>query len=231
MKTNHRMEFDPEDQKVVELLAKLKNKNGGYPPDMLESRRQSYLNHMAGLGLGAGFGTVLKNAIKNGNGAGFSPPTAGTLLEVVLVVAIIAEAGTLAYFYRDKVADFFQSISTAPKTQEVAPPPVIQSPIPELEISEVPISAISTGTITEMPTSTPVPVLVLTEDPTINNSGGANLTSSTPNPSGNNGNNGNHYGQTPKPERTKENNKDKPPKDDPGNGNNDKPPKEKDKNK
>lgn len=214
------MEHDPKDQKVVDLLTKLKNADGGYPSEMLESRRQTYLNHMAGLGLGAGLGAAFKNAAKKGGGSGFSPPTAGALLEVALVVAIVAEAGTLAYFYRDKVADFFQSFSTTSKIQEVASPPVLTSPFPELEISGVPVSAVPTGTTTEMPASTPVPGL--TDDLTVNNSGGANLTSSTPIP---NGNNGNHYGQTPKPDRTKDNNNNKPPNDNPGNGNNDKPPK------
>ena len=219
-KTSDRMEHDPKDQKVVDLLTKLKNANGGYPSEMLESRRQTYLNHMAGLGLGAGLGAAFKNAAKKGGGSGFSPPTAGTLLEVALVVAIVAEAGTLAYFYRDKVADFFQSFAATSNTQEVASPPVLTSPFPELEISGVPVSAVPTGTTAEMPASTPVPGL--TDDLTVNNSGGANLTSSTPIP---NGNNGNHYGQTPKPERTKDKNNNKPPNDNPGNGINDKPPK------
>lgn len=217
------MEIDPKDQEVVDLLTKLKSDNGGYPPEMLAARRQTYLNHAAGMGLGAGLGTVLKNAAKNGNGATFTPPTAGTLLEVTLVVAIVVEAGALAFFNRDKVVDFFKSFSTEANVQEIASPPVITSPFPELGISGTPITAVSTETASEVPTGTPVPGI--TDDLTINNSEGATLISSTPNPNGNNGNNGNHYGQTPKPERTKENNKDKPPKDEPGNGNKDKPPK------
>lgn len=215
------MEFEPKDQEVVDLLAKLKSTNGGYPPEMLASRRQTYLNQMAGMGLGAGIGTILKNAAKNGDGSSFTPPSTGALLEVVLVVAIVAETGVLAYFNRDKLADFFRSSSTDSNTQEVSSPPAIASPLPELEISGSPISMSFTGTASEVPTGTPVPGI--TDDLTINNNEGTNLISSTPNPNGNNGNNGNHYGQTPKPERTKENNK--PPKDDPENGNIDKPPK------
>jgi hypothetical protein len=227
-KSNNVMEFEPKDQKVVDLLAKLKNANGGYPQEMLASRRQTYLNQIAGMGLGAGIGTVLKNVSKNGGGAGFTPPSAGALLEVVLVVAIVAEAGVLTYFNRDKVADFFQSFSTDSNGQEVVSPPVIPSQFPELEISGTPLSVYSTGTASEVPTGTPVPGI--TGDLTVTNNEGANLASATPNPSvnnennGNNGNNGHHYGQTPKPERTKENNKDKPPKDNPGNGNKDKTP-------
>jgi len=207
------MEFDPKDRQIVELLTKVKNANGGYPPGMLESRRQSYLKSITGAGLGAGIDTGHKNVSKNGNSAGF-PGTAGKLLEIVLVVAIVAEAGALAYFYRDKLADIFRTSSPESSVQEITSPPVITSPLPELEISETSISAFptGTGTVTVLPSGTPIPGL--TEDLIINNDGGVNPADSTPVP---NGNNGNHYGQTPKPERTKENdnNNDKPPKDKP----------------
>lgn len=219
------MEIDPKDEAILKLLTRLKDVNGGYPPEMLEARRQSYLKNIAGIGPGVGIGAGLKRTGKNGNGAGFTP-TARTLLEVVLVVAIVVEASTLAYIYRDKLADFFQTLSTGPKVQDITSPPVITSPLPELEILEIPLSEVATGTATELPASTPTPAL--TEDLNIN-PGGDNPTSTTPNP---NGNNGNHYGQTPKPERTKDNNSDKSPNDNPGNGNNDKPPRpDKDKNK
>ena len=214
------MEFDPQDQKVVELLTKLKGTNEGYPSDMLAARRQAYLNNMARVGLGTG--TAPKQALKNGNAAGAAPISASTLLEVALVVAMVAEASALAYFYRDKIVGVFQSTSTKSNVQEIASPPAITSPFPELEISEVPSSAIPTGTASEMPTSTQVPGVA--DDPTSNNNGAATSTDSTPDPSVNNGNNGNHYGQTPKPERTKDNNDNQPPEDNPGNGNNDRPP-------
>ncbi len=218
------MEFDPKDEAILKLLTKLKDVNAGYPPEMLEARRQSYLKNIAGTGLGVGIGTGLKRTVKNGNGTGF-PPTAGTLLEVLLVAAIVVEASTLAYIYRDKLADFFRTLSTGPKVQDITSPPVITSPLPEIEISETSISEVPTGTATELPASTPTPAL--TQDLNINPTGD-NPTSTTPDP---NGNNGNHYGQTPKPERTKDNNSDKPPNDNSGNGNNDKPPKpDKDKN-
>lgn len=218
------MEFEPQDRKVVELLTKLKGGNEGYPSEMLAARRQAYLKNMAGVGVGTG--TALKHTLKNGNGA--APITAGTLLEVALLIAIVTEASALAYFYRDKIADVFRSISAPSKVQEIVSLPIITSPFPELEISEFPSSAIPTGTASEMATSTPVPVV--TDDLTFNNNDSA-LTDSTPDPNRSNGNNGNHYGQTPKPERIKDNNNNKPPKDDPENGNNDKPPKEeKDKN-
>ena len=223
------MEFEPQDRKVVELLTKLKVANEGYPSDMLAARRQAFLDNMAGAGLGVGTGTALKQTLKNGNGA--APISVGTLLEAALVIAMVAEAGTLAYFNRDKIAEVFRSISATSKVQEIASPPVITSPFPALETSEIPSSvipssAIPTGTATEVATNTQVPGV--TDDPTItsNNNDPATLTDSTPNPSvnnqnnGTNGNNGNHYGQTPKPERTRDNNDNRPPNNNPGNGNN-----------
>ncbi len=215
------MEFDTQDRKVVELLTKLKGANEGYPSDMLAARRQAFLNNMAGAGLGVGTGAALKQTLKNGKGAGTAPITAGKLLEVALLIAIVAEASALTYFYRDQVADVFRSISATSKIQEIASPPVITSPFPEFEISEVPTSATPTGTASEVATSTQVPGA--TDDSTItsNNNDPATFTDSTPNP---NGNNGNHYGQTPKPERTRDNNDNQPPNDNPGNGNNDRSP-------
>ena len=224
------MEFDTQDRKVVELLTKLKGANERYPSDMLAARRQAFINNMAGAGLGIGNGMALNRTVKSGGGSGAAPITMGKLLEVALLIAIAAEAGALAYFYRDKVADVFRSISAPSQVQEIVSPPVATFSFPELGISEIPSSVTLTGTASEMATSTQVPGV--TDDPTSNNNVAATITDSTPNPgvnnenNGTNGNNGNHYGQTPKPERTKDNKDNKPQKDNPGNGNNDKPPKE-----
>lgn len=224
------MEFETQDRKVVELLTKLKGANEGYPSDMLAARRQAFLNNMAGAGLGVGNGTALNGSLKSGGGSGSAPITMGKLLEVALLIAIVVEAGALAYFYRDKVADVFRSISAPSQVQEIASPPVATFSFPELEISKTATSATPTGTASEVATNTPVPGL--NNNPTSNNNVAATLTDSTPNPSvnnensGANGNNGNHYGQTPKPERTKDNKDNKPQKDYPGNGSNDKPSKE-----
>ena len=231
MKTNHKVtEFDPKDEKVVELLAKLKNANSAYPSAMLESRRRSFMSQMAGMGVGAAF----KNAVKNGNGTGGTSTTTGLLLETTLIVAIVAEAIVLAYIYRDRLVDVFKSTSTTPAIQEVTSLPAITSSFPTLEIPEVSISAvpevsvsaipevslsdIPTEIASHIPPGTPTPAVA--ESLNANNSEAATLTGSTPDPNGNNGNNGNHYGQTPKPERTKEKDADNP-----GNGNGDKAPK------
>ena len=151
------MEFEPQDRKVVELLTKLKSANEGYPSDMLAARRQAFLNNMAGAGLSVGTGSALNQPVKSGGGSGAAPLTLGKILEVALLVAIVAEASALAYFYRDKVAEVFRSISATSTVQEIVSPPVILSPFPEFEISEIPGSALLTGTASEMATSTQVP--------------------------------------------------------------------------
>jgi len=203
------MGFDAQDKEIVRLLTKLKDTDGKYPPDLLAARRQGYLKQMGQIGLGIGVGAGIKNAVKSGKALVLSSATS-TVLESALVVAIIAESGTVAYFYRDKLADIFRTIAKDAGVQEVTPPPVntelgIQgvtpSPAVTATLPSVTLSVSPTGT--EL-TSTPVPGVV-EDNNTIN-------ADSTPGP---NGNNGNHYGQTPKPQRTKEpkNNNDKPPKD------------------
>ena len=226
------MEFEPQDQKVVELLTKLKGANGSYPSHMLAARRQAFLNTMAGAGLGLGTGSALNGTLKGGGGSGATPIALGKVLEVALIVAIVAEAGALAYFYRDKVADVFRSGSEPSHVQEISPP-VATFSFPELEISEIPSSAVPTGTAPEMATSTSTQIPGVADDPTSNSNVDVSSTvsasdpnvntDSTPDPNvnnENNGNNGNHYGQTPRPERTKDNNDNQRPNDNNGNGNN-----------
>jgi hypothetical protein len=192
------MGFDAQDKEIVRLLTKLKDTDGKYPPDLFAARRQGYLKQMGQIGLGMGVGAGIKNAVKSGKAPVLSSATSA-VLESALVVAIVAEAGTVAYFYRDKLADIFKTIIKEAGVQEVTPPPVHT----ELEIQGVTPSQAVTATLpsvtlsvsptgTEL-TSTPVPGVA--ED---NNTISGN---STPAP---NGNNGNHYGQTPKPQRTKD---------------------------
>jgi hypothetical protein len=227
------MEFEPQDRKVVELLTKLKGANESYPSDMLAARRQAFLNTMAGAGLSVGTGSALNGTLKGGGGSGAASLTVGKVLEVALLVAIVAEAGTLAYFYRDKVADVFRSISEPSHVQEIASPPVATFTFPELEISKIPSSAVPTGTAPEMATSTSTQIPGVADDPTSNTNVDVSSTDSTSDPNvntdstpdpnvnnENNGNNGNHYGQTPRPERTKDNNDNQRPNDNHGNGNN-----------
>ena len=210
------MGFDAQDKEIVRLLTKLKDTDGKYPPDLLASRRQHYLKQMGQIGLGMGIGAGIKNAGK----APALSATTSTILESALVVAIVAEVGTVAYFYRDKLTEIVQTITTESRVQEVttSPSPVqAGQEIQGVNPSPAIISTLPSATLSASPTivessSTPIPDVVEQ-----NNSVSA---SSTPAPNvnnGNNGTNGNHYGQTPKPQRTKE------PK---NNGNNDNPPKD-----
>jgi hypothetical protein len=202
------MGFDTQDKEIVRLLTKLKEADGKYPPDLLTARRQKYLRQMGEVGLGIGAGLKIKNALNNAKVPTLSVATS-KVLESALVVAIVAETGTVAYFYRDKLAELFQTIKkevaqevtplpahTDNEIQGVGPSPAMTSTLPSVTVSVSPTGIELTGT--------PIPGVV--ED---NNTVDAN---STPSP---NGNNGNHYGQTPKPERTKEpeNDNDKTPKD------------------
>ena len=221
------MEYDPKDNEVVHLLKKLKQANGTYPPEMLALRRKSYMHQVGQISAGAGLAMGLKNLAKGGKGTAGLPPAAGTIVEALLVVAIAAEAGVAAYFYRDKLVQVFHSVTNSPKVEEVASPPVLPSPLVEIEFTPSPVFTVSaavseTGTITLTSEGTPSPELaaeatkqntgsdtssVGTGNTTSGTGGSGTGVQSGSSPDSNSNpksNNGNHYGQTPQPERTKE---------------------------
>ncbi|MBN2118830.1 MAG: hypothetical protein JW730_19830 [Anaerolineales bacterium] len=215
------MELDnPQDQDIIRLLTMLKDVRGEYPENLFVAQRQSYLKRMTEIELGMSGDRGSRNAAKSTKPPGESPAS-NTLLETALVVAIAAEASVMAFFYRDQLADFFQTLTTGSRAEEVTPAPAIptsrevQGISPSPAITSTAAAASPTGMIAAA-TNTPIPVMLGNNSSTTTPG-----VDSTPVP---NGNEGNHYGQTPKPERTKENsgNNDKPPKDD-----KDKPPKEK----
>lgn len=228
------MDSDPEDQEIIRLLTRMKDAEGEYPEHMLVARRRSYLKRMGEISLGIPADTGIKNAARDVKPTNISSATS-TIVETALVVAIIAEASTVAYFYRDRLTDFFRRTVLEPRVQEVTPPPAVETlleiqeivPSPALSVTVPSASTWSfpspTG-IAVTPSGTPFPGVVENNSIDAINTGAANLLNSTPGPNDsslNNGNNGNHYGQTPKPERTKENGNNPPPKD-----NDDNPPKE-----
>ena len=209
------MENMYENQKVVDLLTKIKNSDGGYPSDMLAARRQIYLKQMANVGLGIGIGAGLNETLKGGgNGASATTTVASKVLEMALIAAIALEAGTAAYLYREKLAKAVRSYFSAPAVQELSASSENDSSS-RLEISEV----VGTPSViaSETPSRTPVapPSTSVSAGDNQNsdsqNNNGSSETNTntsvnanaTPNP---NGNNGNHYGQTPMPLRTKDNN-------------------------
>jgi hypothetical protein len=206
------MGFDADDQEIIRLLKKLKEAEPAYPPDLQAARRQRFLQQMGEIGLGIGAGMAAREALKNANASATSTAastTVSTMLEIVLVAAILLEAGTVAYFYRDKVSDALKTVVSAAGVQEV-------TPRAQTSVSEDPLSASPSPAFTHtsaLPTTTPIPP-GLTVTPTLTPEPGVADTTdpvtepaiqvqSTPRPRDNNGN---HYGQTPKPERTKENN-------------------------
>jgi hypothetical protein len=208
------MEFDPQDQEIIRLLTRLKDADVAYPQDMLAARRGKYLKQMAEGELGRGTDTGINDTTKDVSTPHLSP-TASTLLEVALVVAIIAETGAIAYFYREKVANFFRTVTTTWEVHEVSTQMVVPT---TLEIQGVtPSPAVTptlpSATMAASPTETAI-ILTNTQVPALeeensSTTAAANQMNSTPAPNvgnGSNGNNGNHYGQTPRPERTKENN-------------------------
>jgi hypothetical protein len=208
------MEFDPQDQEIIRLLTRLKDADVAYPQDMLAAQRGKYLKQMAEVELGSGADTGIKDTIKDGPTPSLSP-TASTLLEGALLVAIIAQTGAIAYFYREKLANFFQKITTTSRVQEVSTQPVAPTVLEIQGVTPSPAvtATLPSATIAAGPTETAVaPTNTQTPGLTEENSSNSitatvNQTDSAPNVgNGNNGNNGNHYGQTPKPERTKENN-------------------------
>ena len=193
------MGFDAQDKEIVRLLTKLREADAKYPSDLLTARRQSYLKRMGEVSLGIGAGLKIKNALEGAKTPSFSSATS-TILESALLVAIVAETGTVAYFYRDKLAQFFKVSKKEANVQEVTPASnteqVIQGVSPSAAVaSTLPSFTLSTSPTEPELTSTPIPGVV---DENANSTASAN---STPAP---NGNNGNHYGQTPKPQRTKE---------------------------
>ncbi|HLA07144.1 MAG TPA: hypothetical protein VJ022_06860 [Anaerolineales bacterium] len=197
------MELDPKDNEIVKLLTKLKKADEAYPLEMLASRRQKYIRRVAEIGVGLGVSAGLRHTIKSGRSGAFAP-TAGGLLEAALVIAIVAEASLATYFYRDKIADLIRSYSSTPQVEDVTSPPTISSPLPEFNATDIPETA-ETSTPTETPTGTPI--LAETTNDVVNDivddtNNVNNQAVYTPNPIGNNGN---HFGQTPKPERIKDN--------------------------
>jgi hypothetical protein len=217
------MNVDPEDQEIIRLLTKIKDAEAGYPEHMLVQRRRSYLRRMREVSLGIPAETAVRDAAKDIKPSHISPTTT-VLVETALVIAIIAEASTVAYFYRHRLTDFIRRVVAEPGVQEATHPPVVTSSfeiqsdvtIPSGTIWSPPSSTGVAATLTATPVLDVIPGVVDTNSSHTAAASEVNVLNATPGPndsSSNNGNNGHHYGQTPKPERTKENGNNPPPKD------------------
>ena len=200
------------DQDVVKLLSNLKNAEQSYPSEMIQSRRDMYMQQAAAMAIltktsGGGTPAGEGGASASGTGTGTGLFSLRTFFETALVITIMVEAGVAAYIYRDQIADFINS--TLFPTVEVAANPTDD---PSFTPAAVPVtgdelateSPAVTATVTVTVTDTPFPNLVtessapvVQEDTNSNNL----QVESTPPPVDNPGN---HYGNTPQPERTKD---------------------------
>lgn len=206
------MDYNPEDTDVIRILKKLKEANGAYPQELLALRRQRYLNQVAEISGAVSLAAALKNTAKGGNGVGLAP-AAGKVVEALLVVALVAEAGAVSYFYRDKLAQAFRSITNSPKVEQISESPVLPSPLPKVELTPSPLVT-GTESVTPSPftTETLTPVGTLSPEiaagstlPSRTGSTDTSVQTAFTQPATNDsGDNGNHYGQTPIPVRTKD---------------------------
>jgi len=213
------MGFDAQDKEIVRLLTKLKETDGKYPPDLFAARRQSYVKRMGEVSMDLGAGLKIKNALNNVKTPTFSSAT-NYVLESALLVAIVAETGTVAYFYRDQLAGFVKKVIGQAYVQQVTPSPaLVEQEIQGVTPSRAVPSTLPSVTLSASPTEpeatiTPIPEVVNDDNPSNTQTSITLSAQSTPAPDEDNGH---HYGQTPKPERTKEatGNNDQASKDDP----------------
>jgi F0F1-type ATP synthase membrane subunit c/vacuolar-type H+-ATPase subunit K len=190
------MEYEPKEQVVIDLLGKIKNSHGEYPNSLMIPRREKYLKQVAGIGLGIGLGAGIKATTKTPRGGSsilhLPAFTASSLFETILVIAIIVEAGIVAYNFRDNIFEFLVSLSSTPRVEEVTLTSSVESPQPETGISDSPTpveTPTASSTVTSTDTST-------TGSSTDGETKDNNNVTATPDP---NDDEGKHLGQTPKP--------------------------------
>jgi len=202
------MEFETEDQQIIDLLTRLKNQGGVYPRKLLVPRRQVFLSQMASVGLGLGIGAGIKMAAKSSKGGTlfhFPALSASSLVETLLVLAIVVQASAIAYRYRDKITDFVNTLSSSYIPTEVSIPVTGSSPT-DIVVSDTP-TVMTTETPSASPSSTVTTLPSTSEsdngNDTSNNNSSASSTAPAATPRPTNDNNGNHYGQTPRPPQEK----------------------------
>ena len=216
------MEFSSSDKQVIDLLSKLKNTGGTYPAAIMASRREAYMKQMANIGLGIGIGTRIKNVAKSGTGAGAVATVTSKILETALIAAIVIEAGAAAYLYRDKIASLISKYTGSSNTQESGSSSagLVEPKISPSATVTTPSATAATPSVTVTTPSGTVTVTTGTPSPNVadNNNSSSVGVNTTPKPGNNNGN---HYGQTPNPERTKDNNNNNDKNNDGSSGNTD----------
>jgi len=196
------------EQEILRLLSNLKNAENNYPLEMIQSRRDMFIqqaaaitvsSRTAGTGTNSGGDSGLRASGKPGAGSS----SLGMFLEAALVITIALEAGVAAYIYRDKIYDFINT-TFSPKV-EVATYPTDEFAVTPDDLpvtgGEPSAEPTVTLTVTVTLTDTPPPLLVATESYEDKTNNAVKEAVSTPTPQENPGN---HFGNTPKPERTKD---------------------------
>jgi hypothetical protein len=184
---------------IFDLLASLKNAGNQYPPDLMQSRRELFAKQAASAAIAmhaAGIKQELSGASQATAGVTGIGSSVGSLLETILIIALIVEAGIATYIFRDKIADLISSI-ISPRVEQIATPADDSS----LPVGNIPatIDVTSSASPAATLTVTPIPSITLTAGSQINdgnNNGDGGQAVSTPDP---NGNNGLHLGQTKQP--------------------------------
>ncbi|NJC95371.1 MAG: hypothetical protein C3F07_21520 [Anaerolineales bacterium] len=201
----------PNEEHVLNLLKSLKQAENNYPSELLQTRRDLFakqvasaaiLTHSAGNGggssaAGAGQGSAGTAASSTAIGSSI-----GTILEVALVVAIVAEAGVAAYIYREKIADFFNSFLSPNSEVVTNPSDDLSLPVTgDVNITDTPVTETPIVTVTVSPYDTPVaPSQVIDAS---GSGAGTVQAPSTPNPTDDNP--GLHLGQTKQPTKAPKN--------------------------
>lgn len=205
--TGKKMDFDEKDTELIELLAKVKSTDSEYPVELLTFRRQQFMEELGEMGVFAGLGMGLEHSSSNSS----MSPVASSIVETVLVIAIVAEAGVVAFLNRDKLTEIFKSVSSATRVEQVSTSINPVSMPVELELTNTAywdstpapsVTVTMTSSLFPSPTGNLMAEGTSTGVPTASTLQNTPQVTMTPDPKGNNGN---HYGQTPKPERTKEN--------------------------
>jgi len=153
------------EQDVINLLSGLKNRESGYPSDMISSRRDSFVKQAAAMAVlaRAGLNSTTTTSTASGQAGTASATGAsnagvglsiGKVLETILVAAIVVEAGAAAYIYRDKIADFINS-KINPTVEVVASPPG------GVVITTGDNASTPTAAFTATATGTPIPSITL----------------------------------------------------------------------
>lgn len=185
-------------QDVRVLLTGLKNVEGTYPTELQLPRRDAYIEQAIALGVLIKAGQD-NNGVDSVEGDPLFPFHSGKILELLIVSAIILETVMAIHAYRNRNRDFFNDL----RTENPAIAAKANLIIPSFDVSD-------TGDETVVSIPTPAVTATITEGPAftpIINSNSDNFVESeqtiaTPAPKENPGN---HYGNTPKPDREKDN--------------------------